>query len=161
MVQLKSISAKPSPLFIVTRWTELTSLITSNHHQSLKCLQINLQHSVLAIASLSQLILEINFDVIFKNLTFNCHEKSFTVCLIVINLVMDLAMNIHGAAIICKRSLRFKLSTQYSSNAIAGIVGEFRAIQFNQDLLMAVLVIYISNVFVGMPLTIGPVTWLV
>ena len=67
-------------------------------------------------------------------------------------------MNIHGAAIICKRSLRFKLSTQYSSNAIAGIVGEFRAIQFNQDLLMAVLVIYISNVFVGMPLTIGPVT---
>ncbi len=44
--------------------------MTSNHHQSLKWLQINLQHIALATNSLTQLISELNLDVVLIQETY-------------------------------------------------------------------------------------------
>ena len=89
----------------------------------LKCLQINLQHSLAASLSLSQTISELNLDLIFiQEPYFTTNNKNFPNLPLGYSVYHSLTEDhAYGSAIIYKSNLKEEPLPMYSNNEITAI----------------------------------------
>ena len=108
-----------------TNSPEKTKCVMSNNktfpHRPLNCIQINLRHGFAASASLSQIILDLEIDIVFIQEP-HCNKESEKLSNVPVGYkvchLFD-ALHPYSAAIIFKACLNVQLSVELCSNNIA------------------------------------------